>query len=75
MKRIIMMLVLAALFVMAMTAAAFPAAADTENLCQNHPEHKQCVTRNPGGVVNSPSCQPDRNPHCTTDRDNPSPNN
>ena len=71
MKRLLMVLTLAALFVVGMIVMAFPAAADTENLCRNHPNHPQCVTENPGGVEDSPSCEPGRNPNCETHRELP----
>ncbi len=74
MKRILLVLTVAAMFVVAMTFAAVPAFAGPENLCENHPEHKQCQTRNPGGQEGG--CPPtSNNPNCTTVRDNPSPNN
>ncbi len=65
----ISLLVTAALLVatMAMAGLAGPAFADPD--CSKVGDNnKNCrtVTENPGGVENSPSCQPNRNPNCET---------
>ena len=64
MKRIIMMLALAALLVVALSMSAVSAFADIENYCQNHPEdtNKCPVTvTGPGQSETTPA--QDKNPN------------
>ncbi len=69
MKRILMVLTVAALLVAAMIVAAVPAFAAP---CEKNPDHKHCVELNPGDQPQG--CQ-GNNPNCRTVFDNPSPNN
>jgi len=66
-KRIGLLLVVAIMAAMMLSATAAPSFADPD--CDKVGDNnKNCreVTTNPGGVENSPSCQPNRNPNCET---------
>ena len=66
-KRIGLLLVAALMAAMMLAATAAPSFADPD--CSKVGDNnKNCrtVTENPGGVVNSPSCEPGRNPNCET---------
>jgi hypothetical protein len=66
-------LLFAALMLALTMAFGGVAFAGPENLCETHPEHKQCVKFGPGNSENTPAFG--KNPNTGVDRDNPSPNN
>jgi hypothetical protein len=70
MKRIIMMLALAALLVVALAMSAFSAFAGPTNVCDQHPE--KCGEENPCGQQQG--CN-GGNPNCTVIRTQGGPNN
>ena len=73
MKRILLVLTVAALFVVGMIAAAIPAgAAPCSNPASNNPH---CVTELPSGNQPNPNSNAcGNNPNCTREFENPSPN-
>jgi hypothetical protein len=74
-KRIALLLTALMLALTMAFGGAGAAFADTENLCQKHPTHKQCVETGPGNSENAPGGGTVNNPNIKTERDNPSPNN
>ena len=75
MRKRITLLITAVILALTMAFGTAPAFADTENLCQTHPEHKQCVTTGPGKSEFSQGQAQEHNKNIKTERDNPSPNN
>jgi hypothetical protein len=73
MKRIMMMLALAALTVVALSLSAVTAFAGPENKCERDPNFKQCEKFGPGNSENTSAFG--KNPNTGVERDNPSPNN
>ena len=75
MRKRITLLIAAVMLALTMSFGAAGAFADTENLCQTHPEHKQCVVTGPGKSEFSQGQAQEKNKNIKTERDNPSPNN
>ena len=75
MRKRITLLITAVILALTMAFGTAPAFADTENLCQTHPEHKQCVKTGPGKSEFSQGQAQEHNKNIKTERDNPSPNN
>ncbi len=75
MRKRISLLVAALMLALTMTFGSMAAFADTENLCQTHPEHKQCVLTGPGKSEFSQGQAQEKNKNIKEERDNPSPNN
>ena len=73
MKRIILMLTVAAMMVVALAITAPMALAGPENKCQQDPNFKQCEKFGPGNSENTSAFG--KNPNTGVQRDNPSPNN
>ena len=73
MKRILMMLALAAFLVAALSVSALSAFADPDNKCERDPNFKQCEKFGPGNSENTSAFG--KNPNTGVERDNPSPNN
>jgi hypothetical protein len=71
----ITLLIAAVILALTMALGGATAFADTQNLCQTHPEHKQCVTTGPGKSESSKGKAQEHNKNIKTERDNPSPNN
>ena len=75
MRKRITLLIAALMLALTMVFGGANAFADTENLCQTHPEHKQCVVTGPGKSEFSQGQAQEKNKNIKTERDNPSPNN
>jgi Skp family chaperone for outer membrane proteins len=75
MRKRITLLIAALMLALTMAFGGATAFADTENLCQTHPEHKQCVVTGPGKSEFSQGQAQEKNKNIKTERDNPSPNN
>ena len=75
MRKRITLLITAVILALTMALGGATAFADTENLCQKHPEHKQCVVTGPGKSEFSQGQAQEHNKNIKTERDNPSPNN
>jgi uncharacterized protein YggE len=72
-KRISMLLTALMLALTMALGGAASAFADTNNLCDRHPNHKQCTVEGRGNSENTPAVN--HNPNITHERDNPSDRN
>jgi hypothetical protein len=70
-KRISLMITAVILALSMALGGAVSAFADTNNLCQHHPEHKQCVTTGPGKSLESKGKAQEHNPNIRTERQLP----
>ena len=75
MRKRISLLVAAFMLALTMSFGTMAAFADPENLCETHPEHKQCVVTGPGKSEFSQGQAQEKNKNIKEERDNPSPKN
>jgi hypothetical protein len=62
-KRISLMITAAILALSMALGGAATAFADTDDLCQSHPNHKQCITTGPGKSLESKGKAQEHNPN------------
>jgi hypothetical protein len=72
-KRIALLLTALMLALTMAFGGAGAAFAGTTNLCESHPDHKQCAVEGPGESENQPAVN--HNPNIRNERDNPSAKN
>jgi Spy/CpxP family protein refolding chaperone len=72
MRKRITLLIAALMLALTMSFGSMAAFADTENLCQNNPDHKQCVLVGPGESEFSQGQAQEKNKNIKEERDNPS---
>ena len=70
-KRISLMITAVILALSMALGGAASAFADTNNLCDNHPDHKQCRTTGPGKSLSSQGQAQEHNPNIRTERQLP----
>jgi hypothetical protein len=68
-KRISLMITAVILVLTVALGGAASAFADTNNLCQSHPNHKQCITTGPGKSLDSKGAAAEHNPNVKHVRD------